>query len=54
MLSVILNTLEGALGFPAGLMTCALVEKTFGIPAAQIAPLLSTIRLSRPLSAKAK
>jgi len=52
MLSVILNTLEGALDVRTGLRICAQVLRTLGRPAAQIAPLLSTIKLSRPLSVK--
>ena len=52
MLSVILNTLEGALGVWTGSRMCARVIRTLGQPAAQIAPLLSTIKLSRPLSVK--
>ena len=52
MLNVILNTLEGGAVCWVGSRTCTRVARTFGKPAVKIVPLLTIIRLTRPLSVK--
>ena len=52
VLSVILNTLEGGAVCWVGSRMCTRVARTFGKPAVKIAPLLTIIRLMRPVSVK--